>query len=239
MSLPILIITAFPPLIRLLPRPGAWMVGLKQFFGFAVFATIAWLLWVLNEEVSSLSFVAVLSGFLAIAFGLWIYGRWGTPVRSMVTRVIGRACSLLFLAIGIVVLAASIDQRIGMWIQDTLPKRPTIEWQPYSTELRDGEVEKGNTVFVAFSARWCLTCQTNAVSFLPEKVEEAFKSHHIVALKADWTNGDPKITAELRALGRNGVPVYALYKKGRPPYLLPELVTPDIIVQSIQNVAEE
>ena len=239
MSLPMLIITAFPPLIRLLPRPGAWMVGLKQFFGFCVLTTIAWLLWVLNAEIPSLSFVAVFSGLLLVAFGLWIFGRWGTPVRPMITRVIGRVLALLMVSCGVVVLAGSIDQKIVRWISSALPEQPSIEWQPYSKAVRDEEVENGKTVFVAFSARWCLTCQTNSLSFLPKKVAEAFKTRHIVAMKADWTNGDPEITAELRALGRNGVPVYAFYRKGHPPYLLPELVTPEIIIQSVETVAEE
>jgi thiol:disulfide interchange protein len=239
MSLPLLIITACPPLIRLLPRAGAWEVGLKQFFGFCVLATIAWLLWVLSDEIPSMSFVAVFSGLLLIAFGLWIFGRWGTPVRSKFTRAVGRACTLLFVAAGVLVLAASIDQRVVRWISAVIPERPTIQWQPYSKSLRDEEVEKGNTVFVAFSARWCLTCQTNKLAFLSARVAESFKAHHIVAMMADWTNGDPEITAELRALGRNGVPVYVLYKQGRPPFLLPELATPDSIVQSVETMAEE
>ena len=58
-------------------------------------------------------------------------------------------------------------------------------------------------------------------------------------MEADWTDGDPEITAELRTLGRNGVPVYAIYQKGRAPSLLPELVTPDIIVQSIESCAKK
>jgi thiol:disulfide interchange protein DsbD len=239
MSLPMIIITAFPPLIRLLPRPGAWMVGLKQFFGFCVLATIAWLLWVLNAEIPSLSFVAIFSGLLLTAFGLWIFGRWGTPVRSIVTRSVGRALALLFVAGGIVILAGSIDQRIVSWLSTTIPEQSSIQWKPYSKAIRDEEVENGKTVFVDFSARWCLTCQTNKIAFLPAKVVEAFNSHHIVTLMADWTNGDPEITAELRALGRNGVPVYAFYRKGHPPYLLPELVTPEIIIQSVETVAKE
>ena len=234
MSLPLLIITAIPPFIRLLPRPGPWMVGLKQFFGFCALTTMVWLLWVLSEEVPSLPYVTVLSGFLLVAFGLWILGRWGTPVRPRGTRVVCRLFSLFFIAGGGLVLASSIDQYVAQWIHTTIPERPGIQWHPYSKSLLDSEVRKGNTVFVAFSARWCLTCQTNKLSFLSEKAVDVFAKHHIVALEADWTNGDPEITAELRSLKRNGVPVYAIFKKGCPPTLLPELVTPDIIVQAIE-----
>ena len=239
MSLPMLAATAFPPLIRLLPRPGPWMVSLKQFLGFCVLTTMAWLLWVLSKEVPSLSCIAVLSGFLLVAFGLWIFGRWGTPIQPKVTRFVSRFCALLIVGGGVLVLAASIDQRLVQWLHRTIPERPTIQWQPYSKAARDAEVHKGNMVFVSFDARWCLTCQTNKLSFLPKKVVKAFKSHHIVAMEADWTDGDPEITAELRALGRNGVPVYAIYQKGREPTLLPGLITPDIIVQAIEGCAKK
>lgn len=238
MSLPMLVITAVPSLIRLLPKPGLWMVRLKQFFGFCSLATMVWLLWVLNSEIPSLSCVVVLTGFLLVAFGLWIFGQWGTPVRSRFTRIVGRLFALFFALCGLLILAASVDQRVAQWIQSTVPERPAIQWQPYSKSLSNEEVEKGNTVFVAFSAKWCLTCQTNKLSFLSEKVVDAFKDHHIVALEADWTNGDERITAELRSLGRNGVPVYAIYKKGRDPVVLPELVTPDIIIQSLETSSQ-
>ena len=239
MSLPMLVVTTFPPFIRLLPRPGPWLISLKQFFGFCVLTTMAWLLWVLSKQVPTLSCIAVLSGLLLLSFGLWILGRWGTPIHSKATRIVSRAIALLFLGGSAFVLAASIDQRAVQWFYRVIPERPMIQWQPYSKAVRDAEVQKGNTVFVAFSARWCLTCQTNKLSFLPKKVIKAFKSRRIVAMEADWTGGDPEITAELRALKRNGVPVYAIYQKGRAPTLLPELVTPDIIIQSIEECAKK
>ena len=200
---------------------------------------MAWLLWVLSKEVPSLSYIAVLSGFLLVAFGLWIFGRWGTPIRPKFTRFVSRFCALLFIGGGVLVLAASVDQRVVQWLHKAIPERPMIQWQPYSKSARDAEMRKGNMVFVAVDARWCLTCQTNKLSFLSKKVVKAFKNHHIVAMEADWTDGDPEITAELRTLGRNGVPVYAIYQKGRTPSLLPELVTPDIIVQSIESCAKK
>ncbi len=43
-------------------------------------------------------------------------------------------------------------------------------------------------------------------------------------MRADWTRRDPAITQALAALGRNGVPVYVLYRPGKEPLLLPEVL---------------
>jgi thiol:disulfide interchange protein DsbD len=114
-----------------------------------------------------------------------------------------------------------------------------IQWKPFSKDLLEQELEEGHIVFVEFSAKWCLTCQTNRLAFLHQNVVDAFQTHHIVALEADWTNGDPAITAMLRSLGRNGVPVYALFQSGQKPIILPEIVTPEMIVKALSAEAKE
>lgn len=233
MAFPFLLVSLFPPLIRLFPRPGLWMTTVKEFLGFCLIATVAWLLWVLNAEVPTLSIVTVASGLTAIAFGLWIFGHWGSPVRSRLCRIVGRLFCLLFLIIGLLTLASEVDDRITTWLQTLLPQRASIPWEPFSKERLDQELSKGRTVFVKFSAKWCLTCQTNNLSFASPTVAEAFARQQIVALDADWTNGDPAITAMLRALGRNGVPVYAIFRQGKEPTILPELVTPEMIATAV------
>ncbi len=237
MAFPFLLITAFPTLIRLFPRPGMWMITVKQFFGFCLLVTIVWLLWVLNAEVPGLSVTTVAAAFVAMAFGLWIFGHWGSPVRARICRFVGRAFALIFLMTGIVILMAAIDHRVISWVQTVLPQPQTIPWEPFSKERLEHEVAKGQTVFVRFSAKWCLTCQTNAIAFISPKVVHAFYANKIVALEADWTNGDPAITAMLRSLGRNGVPVYAIFRSGEAPTLLPEIVTPDILASAVSSGA--
>jgi thiol:disulfide interchange protein DsbD len=69
------------------------------------------------------------------------------------------------------------------------------------------------------------------------KVIAAFAAHDVVALKADWTRQDPRITAALAKLGRNAVPVYALYLPGEEaPRLLPEVLTPTLVLDEISRL---
>jgi thiol:disulfide interchange protein DsbD len=59
-----------------------------------------------------------------------------------------------------------------------------------------------------------------------------------VLLKADWTSRDAQITEELAAFHRSAVPFDLIYAPGRAdPILLPELLTPDIVLDALAQAA--
>jgi thiol:disulfide interchange protein DsbD len=96
----------------------------------------------------------------------------------------------------------------------------------------------GQPVFVDFTASWCLSCQVNErVALTRPDVEQAFQAKNVVLMKADWTRHDEAITQTLTALGRSGVPAYALYVPGeKSPRLLPELLTPGIVTDALEKL---
>jgi thiol:disulfide interchange protein DsbD len=68
-------------------------------------------------------------------------------------------------------------------------------------------------------------------------VQEAFHAANVALLRADWTRHDAAITQALTALGRSGVPAYALYAPGQSePQLLPELLTPGMVIDALQRL---
>jgi len=115
------------------------------------------------------------------------------------------------------------------------------DWQPFTPERLQSELEQGRTVFVDFTAAWCLTCKFNEASVLEaQDVREAFQRHAIVKLKADWTNGDPMITKLLQKFGRPGVPLYVLYPaKNEEPIVFPEVLTKGMVLEKLESVASK
>jgi thiol:disulfide interchange protein DsbD len=113
------------------------------------------------------------------------------------------------------------------------------DWQAFTPERLQAELEQGRSVFVDFTAAWCLTCKFNEANVLESTdVREAFQRHAIVKLKADWTNGDPAITKLLQQFGRPGVPLYVLYPgKNAEPVVFPELLTKSIVLEKLETVA--
>lgn len=115
----------------------------------------------------------------------------------------------------------------------------TEGWQVFSQDAVERAVAQGQPVFVDFTAAWCLTCQVNERIVLEtEPVQEAFRDRNVALFKADWTRQDPAITEALEALGRSGVPVYALYPgiPGSEPHLLPAILTEQIVREALDRV---
>ena len=89
-------------------------------------------------------------------------------------------------------------------------------------------------MFVDFTATWCITCQVNKRIALNHKdVLTRFSELNIVRIRADWTVQDPAITAALAEFGRNGVPLYVYYPANEQPRLLPEILTPAIVLAAL------
>jgi len=232
LSTPYLLLSLFPQAVKVLPRPGAWMETFKQFMAFPLYATVGYLIWVLAAQTSEEGFRSLLFSLVLIAMAVWIYGRWNAPGSSP-----GRA---RFGLMGLVVVGA-----FGLWLgwpremqaQATRPGEvPAVVWEPWSPEAVAKLRAEGRTIYVDFTARWCATCQTNKkLVFSSDDVLRTFAEKKVATLRADWTNKDPRITAELAAYQRSAVPFNLIWKPGQEaPSILPELLTPGIVLQALQ-----
>lgn len=174
MASPFLLISLWPMLQRLLPKPGHWMHTFRRILALPVFLTALWLVYV---------------------FVLLVHPQ---PMRQR-----------------------------GEY--DIL--RPI----PYS-ENRLNELRAANVpVFVDATAAWCLTCKLNErVALHPDATERYFEQHGVRLMIADWTTRDAEIAAYLATFGRNGVPLYVFYPPGKPPIVLPQLLTPALVVDTLK-----
>ncbi|HET7731657.1 MAG TPA: thioredoxin family protein [Usitatibacter sp.] len=230
-ALPVLLLSVFPSMLRFMPRPGAWMETFKQVLAFPLYATVAWLAWVLGAQAGNDAVFALLGGLVLVAMGAWMYGRAEHAPGAWRTAV-----ALLLAASGVVVAWPGASSYSAGSVP--LAKAGELAWEPWSPERVKELTARGRPVFVDFTAAWCVTCQVNKrVALHNDAVIKAFADRGVVALRADWTRQDPRITEALSALGRNAVPVYALYVPGTAdPVLLPEVLTPSLVLAEITRL---
>ncbi len=167
-SVPYAALSSWPALIRRLPKPGAWMDALKRLLSLPMFATSAWLLWVLWQMLAA---PAAASNAL---------------------------------------------------------------WRAWSPEAVAAARASGKTVFEDFTAAWCLSCQVNERTALSDSaVVAALSRPDVAAFRGDWTGRDERISAVLAGYGREGVPLYVVHPRGGEAVLLPELLTPGLVLDAL------
>lgn len=232
MSSPYVLLSARPGWRKWIPKPGLWMEKLRQFMGFPLLATNIWLLWVLQSQRGSGALLALLALLLILGFCAWVYG--ALPGASpRVRRVV------LILLAGLLAISSPL---LFKKILESSPVSPSsgsgegIDWVPYSPEALESLRSQGKPVFLDFTASWCLTCQFNEKTAINlPSVRSLLREKGITAMKGDWTNSDPAITAALKSFGRVGVPLAVFYPagKGISPVVLPELLTEQIVLDAI------
>ena len=234
MATPYLVLSFSPKLVSRLPKPGHWMVTLKQALAFPLYLTVVWLVWVLGRQIGIDAVAQFMVGITFIGAGLWIYGNWSAASASR-ARAVAYVLAAVFILGGSVVAwpDASTDRDGDLATTEG-------NWQPWSADAVNISREQGRAVFVDFTAAWCVTCQVNKRLVLNrDSVQTRFRDSNIVLMVADWTNRDPEISAALDSLGRSGVPVYVMYPAGAgQPKLLPELLTESLVLDAIDEVTQ-
>ncbi len=228
MALPYLLAAWVPAMVRWLPRPGAWMDTFRRAMAFPMFATVAWLVWVLGQQSGidgAGALLALLVAGSSVVWALTLRGR----TRAVLATVLIAFGAWLAAAMGPSVLQpaeAATEPAAG-----AANTARTAAWQPWSDQRVQELTSAGQPVFIDFTAAWCITCQYNKRNALQDaSVLAGFAAKNVTLLRADWTRRDSAITAALAQLGRSGVPVYVLLAPGREPVVLSEVLS----VQALQ-----
>lgn len=240
MSSPYLLLSAQPAWMRVLPRPGPWMVRVKQLMGFLLMATLLFLLWVLGSERGVEAIIWASCFLLALSVACWMKGAFVVPTASFTSRLVSLALMLL-LVLGSGYYFIGEKFRATKLVSASPATPAQGDWIPFTPERLVSELKQGRAVFVDFTAAWCLTCKFNEATVLESSaVREAFQRRGIVKIKADWTNADPAITKILKQFGRPGVPMYVLYPgNNAEPILFPELLTQNLVLEKLETVSPQ
>ncbi len=239
LAAPYLLLSIFPVLLKWLPKPGAWMETFKQFMSFLLFATVAYLIWVLAGQLTEeggytvFSLLKVLLALVLLALGLWIYGRWSAFHRPKKVRLAGSliAAAVILLSISIGISGTRTFDTSGF----------AVKWEKWAPDKAETLAQQGKVVYVDFTARWCVTCQTNkATVFSSGNVLDMLEELDVVLLKADWTHQDPEISQALAQFGRSAVPFNLVYGPALDePIQLPEVLVPGRVLDALEAASSQ
>ena len=220
-SLPYLLLAANPKLIDFLPKPGDWMVTLKEFFAFPMLATALWLLWVFSLQVNQILVIFLLIGWLLLALNFWIFQKDYKTINKVI-----------FLGISIFSMIYFLPETEEIETEKNIIIGSATEWyEGIEDDLRN----KNQPYFINFTAAWCITCQSNEITaFSKDGFKSLLEEKNIEYIKADWTNRNDAITRSLKKYGRSGVPFYVYWEPGfENPKILPAILTDQIIKNNI------
>ena len=220
-SLPYLLLAANPKLIDFLPKPGDWMVTLKEFFAFPMLATALWLLWVFSLQVNQILVIFLLIGWLLLALNFWIFQKNYKTINKVI-----------FLGISIFSMIYFLPETEEIETEKNIIIGSATEWyEGIEDDLRN----KNQPYFINFTAAWCITCQSNEITaFSKDGFKSLLEEKNIEYIKADWTNRNDAITRSLKKYGRSGVPFYVYWEPGfENPKILPAILTDQIIKNNL------
>ena len=238
LALPYMLVSAFPKVLKVFPKPGAWMVTLQKIMGVLLLGTVVWLLWVVHEQAGNVGvgiFAAISLLSIAMSFAI---GNIAPPGVAFFREVLSVGGAVVILAI---IWFAFASPKFEAEV-DAIFKARSVQlvtedgWYRYTPELIEELAKSGRTVFIDATADWCLTCKANEAAVLNrDDFKRAMDSLNVARVKADWTRETPEVTALLRSMGKSGVPAYAIYPAGdaSKQIVLPELLTTSAIVEKI------
>jgi thiol:disulfide interchange protein DsbD len=218
MALPVLLLTLFPAGLRRLPKPGQWMITLRQLLAFPLLATAVWLSWVVGRQTGANGMALILSAWLLIGFGLWLY-RQGLAAKIL--AIVAYIAALSLMLIG---LNKPIENNANVTGFDSSQIQ----------RLR----ESGQNVFLDVTADWCITCAANEALVLhTDTIRAAFILHNVHYVTADWTRYDPAITQLLADYQRNGIPLYIYFPAdlSASPIVLPQVLSKSMLLRLLEE----
>ena len=233
LALPFLLIGFVPAFARLLPKPGAWMDTLKQLLAFPMYATAAWLVWVLAKQRGADAAGLWLVAAIALALAAWAWTR---------ARSSGGGRGWLALA-----LVAAAGVCWPLFELQRLPKPETtlaatssgIASVAFSEQALAGLRAQDRVVFVNMTADWCVSCKANEKAvFARAGFSKALDAANAVYMVGDYTDVDPAITAYLQRYKAVGVPLYVVYPRGGGEgRILPVILTPGLVDAALAQAA--
>lgn len=238
LALPYMLVSAFPSVLKVFPKPGAWMVKLQRVMGVLLLASVGWLFWIVSEQAGITGvelFAAIAIASIACSV---LLGKFAKPGTAFIREVAVILLSVIALfSLWFAGISPEYEKAAIAVFNARLQEKMTEDgWFRYSPALIEEFAKAKRTVFIDVTADWCLTCKANEAAVLDDDdFIRAMDSLNIALVKADWTRETPEVNALLQSMEKSGVPAYAIYPAGDASrqIVLPELLTVDGIVERV------
>ena len=241
LAAPFAALALIPGLAEKLPRPGNWMLRLKELLSFALLGTMVWMLWVLGGAHGSDDVIRTLILMLCLGLIAWSFGHWQRSAMGVKGFGATLVFSLAALWAGQGQVPEVAAESPGTAVNaEKAAKGEAISWVKFDPADVQAELKKGNPVFVDFTADWCITCKVNERTIIetPEVIS-VMNELNVLTMKGDYTKPDDVITATLQEYGKGGVPMYLVYSPKNPKRaeVLPEVFTKALLTDALKKAA--
>lgn len=222
-ALPMTLLSLSPRFARLLPKPGAWMKTFKHFLAFPMLATVIWLIWVFLGQTNSLGQLWLLTGLLSFAFFFWLASLYAGK-KALMATILG-----LFVAFYTSIKGSELATTAQVITQSSFSEQKLVNMR-----------NNNQVIVVNMTADWCITCKVNEqVAFSDATLQAILAQENVQYLVGDWTNKNQEILDYLTRYQRSGVPLYVVYAGNQSEQVLPQVLTPDIVINAIQQAQQE
>lgn len=228
LALPYLLVAAIPALATKMPRPGRWMLRLKQAMAIPLALTAFWLLAIVASQVGVFAAAVLAALLVAIVLAVTLQDRLPQTSRRMVLPAV----------VALSLVAIVLPDVIAAEVKRGAETNDNIAWKNFDRDQIRSLVSQGKTVFVDVTADWCLTCQANKRFVLSKDAMAKRLNSASVPMQADWTRPNAEIGAYLASYGRYGIPFNIVYGPAAPGgIVLPELLTPDDVSSALDKAS--
>jgi len=221
-ALPYLVLSYKPELVEALPSSGTWMVKLKEFFAFPMFATALWLLWVFSLQTSTNALIELLLVLLLISLLMWFIINTSKKIIKIILVLM---LSSLFIV--------QVKNLTNVKVKPNKENKNVLIW---TKDIENDLRSENKAYLINYTAAWCITCQANdKVALSRPNVKKFLKENNIEYIVADWTNKNEDILDALNIYGRSGVPLYIYWKPGmQKSEILPAILSEKIILDALR-----
>lgn len=239
LAFPYILVAVFPSVLKVFPKPGAWMVKVQKLLGLFLLGTAVWLVWISFRMTGTFGATIVCGFGIFAVLASAIFGKFARPDKPFVREPVSLfVIAVIFFAAwflgGKPIIHSIINEKAREAAEKTIDENG---WYLYSEETFQMLSKESRPLFIDVTADWCLTCKTNEAMILSkDDVKKIFSHTGAILVKADYTLESPEVTRLLRKLGKSGVPAYAVYhpKTGKWE-VLSEILTRESIAKALSE----